>query len=138
VSHDNSLAYEALSYVWGDPKDHFRIRLNGKDHILTFNLFTALNQLQHPHEERLLWVDALCINQASNSERSQQVALMADIYKSASLCRVWLGEADADAEPVEQSLEFYDDTRDDEIIAEFVSQYCSFTLGQDPSSFKAG
>jgi len=40
----------------------------------------------------LLWVDAICINQADIQERSNQVAMMLDMYKNARKTLVWLGE----------------------------------------------
>jgi len=40
----------------------------------------------------LVWIDALCINQSSLAERSQQVPLMSRIYTSAAYVFVWLGE----------------------------------------------
>lgn len=39
---------------------------------------------------RVLWVDALCINQSDEQERSHQIALMADIYRKASKVLIWL------------------------------------------------
>lgn len=54
-----------------------------------------------PDEEtrslRALWVDAICINQADVRERSEQVAIMRDIYQHAERVLVWLGEEDADS-----------------------------------------
>lgn len=47
-----------------------------------------------------LWIDALCIDQSNISERSQQVAQMGQIYKSASTVLVWLGKD----EPSEEIL----------------------------------
>lgn len=39
-----------------------------------------------------MWIDAICINQMDLNERAQQVQLMAEIYRKASLVVVWLGE----------------------------------------------
>jgi hypothetical protein len=41
----------------------------------------------------VLWVDAICINQSHNDERSQQVRLMKDIYRQASSVLIYLGIA---------------------------------------------
>lgn len=40
---------------------------------------------------RLLWVDALCINQQDNDEKSSQVMMMRHIYARAKNVLVWLG-----------------------------------------------
>lgn len=40
----------------------------------------------------LLWVDALCINQADISERNNQVKLMKEVYSQAERVIVWLGD----------------------------------------------
>jgi hypothetical protein len=39
-----------------------------------------------------LWVDALCINQEDIIERSEQVKLMANIYRNTARTLVWIGE----------------------------------------------
>lgn len=102
VSLPTCPAYEALSYVWGDdqPNSHHHhcdvLQLDGVKVSVTTNLFAALRQLRHSAigKERVgVWVDALCINQANVSERSQQVSMMRDIYSSAERVVIWLGEA---------------------------------------------
>ena len=42
---------------------------------------------------RPLWIDAICLNQASEEEKKNQVPLMGKIYKSATRTLIWLGEA---------------------------------------------
>jgi Heterokaryon incompatibility protein (HET) len=39
-----------------------------------------------------VWIDALCINQSSLAERSQQIPIMSQIYTRAAYVWVWLGE----------------------------------------------
>jgi hypothetical protein len=46
-----------------------------------------------PDRDRLLWIDALCINQSDKKEKGLQVQMMRDIYKSASRTIIWLGQA---------------------------------------------
>lgn len=41
---------------------------------------------------RRSWNDTVCINQADIQERSNQVAMMSDMYKNARKTLVWLGE----------------------------------------------
>src|SRR4051794_38739048 len=77
--------YEALSYVWGSPLDPEHISFNGHEGFpVTRNLFIALKYLRFPDRERVLWVDALCINQKDVSERNEQVRLMGEVYGRAS------------------------------------------------------
>ncbi|OCL03408.1 HET-domain-containing protein, partial [Glonium stellatum] len=91
----NTAAYSALSYVWGDTFLKEIIFVSGStqkiDLALTLNLATILRKIRLEHSSRLIWVDALCINQNDVSERSHQVSMMADIYKNADEVLIWLG-----------------------------------------------
>ncbi|KAH6693369.1 heterokaryon incompatibility protein-domain-containing protein, partial [Leptodontidium sp. MPI-SDFR-AT-0119] len=83
----------ALSYVWGDPAAPHPILLDGRIVFVTSNLNTALEHLQHGQTGLPIWVDALCINQADNVEKSWQVQQMLLVYQRAALVIVWLGPA---------------------------------------------
>ncbi|TGO43697.1 hypothetical protein BCON_1056g00010 [Botryotinia convoluta] len=85
-------SYEALSYVWGDPNKTLSIYVDKNQFQVTVNLHAALLQLRDPFFERIIWVDAICIDQNNKEERKQQVQLMAKIYSSAHRVIVWLGE----------------------------------------------
>lgn len=97
--------YEALSYNWGNMKDIAAITLNGNIFKVTTHLEVALRHLRRPDMVRRLWVDALCINQADNDERCQQVELMRFIYRQASRVLVWLGPAADDSDLAIKVLE---------------------------------
>lgn len=57
---------------------------------VTPSLYDALLQLRkRPPQE--YWIDALCINQTDDEERSSQVQMMGRIYREAELVLVWLG-----------------------------------------------
>ena len=84
--------YECLSYVWGDVKSRSMIGIDGAELAVTKNLYVALQRLRDPSLDRILWVDAVCINQEDLDERTQQVQIMAMIYANASRVIVWLGE----------------------------------------------
>ena len=88
--------YEALSYVWGSQKSREPIRLCGRAVRVTTNLLDALKAVRLPDVERVMWIDALCINQEDFSERSQQVTLMGDIYRNAIKVIAWLGHDEND------------------------------------------
>lgn len=90
---DSPPMYDALSYRW-EGGDSQTVNVNGADLKVTDNLYTALRSLRqeaHPLP-RVLWVDSLCINQASGPERADQVPLMGQIYSQAHAVRIWLGE----------------------------------------------
>lgn len=89
-SLNETLKFDALSYVWGPPVFSSRITLNGFNFFITPNLSRLLNYLRLEDRERVIWVDAVCINQSDLDERSEQVTYMQKIYKQASLVRVWI------------------------------------------------
>jgi hypothetical protein len=93
---EKGFTYEALSYTWGSKHTTDTILLDGKPFLVTSNLNDALRRLRHPDESRTLWVDAICINQQDNTERSQQVGLMRRIYNQASKVVIWLGSRKCD------------------------------------------
>ncbi|EEU41873.1 uncharacterized protein NECHADRAFT_85897 [Fusarium vanettenii 77-13-4] len=74
LTSDPPPKYEALSYTWGDPKVTREVIVNGYLVNVTFNLYSALYRLRQPEKIRILWVDALCINQTDVDERGQQAS----------------------------------------------------------------
>ncbi|OAL47856.1 hypothetical protein IQ07DRAFT_633530 [Pyrenochaeta sp. DS3sAY3a] len=84
-------SFDAISYVWGYPKFNCKISCNGKIAKITASLRDALVRLRDSAETRILWADALCINQNDLDERQQQVKLMGLIYWKARHVHVWLG-----------------------------------------------
>ncbi|KAH6975183.1 heterokaryon incompatibility protein-domain-containing protein [Ilyonectria sp. MPI-CAGE-AT-0026] len=99
----SSHPYEALSYVWGPENDKKSIYIDGKNKLdVTANLYVALLHLRHRFVERILWIDAICVNQKDDIEKGHQVESMAKIYAKASRVLVWLGET---ADNSNQALE---------------------------------
>ena len=92
VSLESIPSYEALSYVWGSASASKVVILAGASHQVTDSLHAALCCLRHPDRDCTLWVDALCINQDDDNERTQQVSKMRRIYEQASTVISWLGE----------------------------------------------
>lgn len=106
--------YTALSYVWGDAIQKKTIQLGYhqlptsettrtwsfapslgadcyKPFQVTKNLEKALRHLRDGASGRILWVDAICINQSDSKEKISQVQSMGDVYKNAIEVRIWLG-----------------------------------------------
>lgn len=83
--------YCALSYTWGSPEPPFFIKCDGSDMRVTRSLHGALHKMRRTSRHVLVWADAICINQSDNSEKSQQVMRMCEIYAKASRLFIWLG-----------------------------------------------
>ncbi|KAJ3572200.1 hypothetical protein NPX13_g5130 [Xylaria arbuscula] len=93
----NTARYEALSYVWGDPSRRKSVLLNDKPFHATENLESALRNLRHHDRPRVLWIDAMCINQSNVTERNSQVQKMGLIYGRSQRVVVWLGPESEDS-----------------------------------------
>jgi hypothetical protein len=110
---DESLSYEAVSYVWGsqdtpatiycrDDTTHGYIQLP-----IPQNAADALEAFREPQDERLLWIDSICISQASIEEKSAQVAMMDSIFTNATAVLIWLG-SDNDYRPLAAAGKLFD------------------------------
>lgn len=84
--------YEALSYVWGTSEKLRTVYVDKARLAVTENLHAALSRLRDRSLPRIIWADAICINQDDTQERDHQVLFMAEIYAKASRVVVWLGE----------------------------------------------
>ena len=93
---DESFAneYEALSYCWGDPERICSILVGDAGAVMTItrNLHQALLKLRNATTVRRLWIDAICINQADEDEKSSQVRLMHRVYRAAVNVLIWIDE----------------------------------------------
>jgi ankyrin repeat protein len=92
--------YAALSYTWGSNSRPCEITINGSKMRVTKNAYLALRDLRDRERDRVLWIDALCINQNDNKERGQQVQQMGSIYRKAERVVIWLGESSYDTDYV--------------------------------------
>lgn len=105
VSFDaGDLEYIALSYTWGVELATTPILINGVETWVTLNLEAALRHIRKSSCAVILWVDALCIDQKNNREKSHQVQMMREIYSGAKLVIAWLGSASEDSDLVMEIL----------------------------------
>ncbi|KAK0129224.1 hypothetical protein ONS95_001159 [Cadophora gregata] len=89
---DETCVYDALSYEWGVETDNPPlIILNGQETPIRENLWQALRTMGSKQSNLPIWIDALCINQKNDVERSSQVSMMGQIYQRASCVIAWLG-----------------------------------------------
>lgn len=99
--------YESVSYTWDDQEPDRYVLCDGKKLAVTRNIEAILYGLRLPHRPRLLWIDAVCINQRSEEEKSKQIKLMGRIYKNSLSVIVWLGDSTAGSDLVFDYLELY-------------------------------
>ncbi|PVH98072.1 heterokaryon incompatibility, partial [Periconia macrospinosa] len=85
--------YTAVSYTWGDGAPTESIFINGQHFSVRSNLWSCLYYMGQDRRAGWthLWVDAICIDQGNDQERSAQVRVMDVIYRNAFSVSVWLG-----------------------------------------------
>lgn len=91
VSLDDKPRFEALSYVWGPSTPRHDIFLDGAKFTVTPSLHAALTALRHRKKPRIVWADAICINQDDDDDKAYQVPLMGRLYTEATRTVIWLG-----------------------------------------------
>lgn len=116
--------YEPISYCWQSytreswlgstykkkkRQKKCRVVVDGGNMHITESLHGALRQMRLDGKVRVLWADAICINQADDKEKNAQVAMMGDIYQGGFRTLAWLGEADR---RTRKALEFLKDCSD--------------------------
>ena len=91
VSLHEHARYDAISHAWGMPGPSWLIEVDGRRYYITLSLAKCLVALRHISGSRALWVDAICVDQRSVQERSQQVGFMQHTFSGARCVQVWLG-----------------------------------------------
>ncbi len=92
LSNNALPAYNALSYMWGDPRKDHKIWIDNREFLVGRNLYQALGDIKPRQNALVVWIDAICIDQSNDEERGHQVQLMKRIYSNATLVRAWLDE----------------------------------------------
>ncbi|KAI4941406.1 hypothetical protein J4E86_010438 [Alternaria arbusti] len=107
--------YETISYCWGPPRARSIMRLNGHRIRVPASSEAAIKRMRLNDRPRVLWIDAICIDQSSTTERSAQVAFMATVYSAAKHNLIYLGEDDVDM--AERAMKALQDVMNDMRIA---------------------
>ncbi|KAH7070312.1 heterokaryon incompatibility protein-domain-containing protein [Paraphoma chrysanthemicola] len=116
---DSALPYESLSYTWGDRSNRSLINIftsssgSQKTFPVTSNCYSALSRLRLKSEPRILWIDAVCIDQDNVSEKNHQVGLMSKIYSRAANVVIHLGDAGQDSDMAIDFIKECDDPTSD-------------------------
>ncbi|PVH96922.1 HET-domain-containing protein [Periconia macrospinosa] len=87
----NAPEYDALSYVWGNPANTVPISCNGREFQVTPSLYAAFKRIRLTYRPRIVWADAICINQSNTKEKSHHVAFMSEVYRRAHKVLICMG-----------------------------------------------
>jgi hypothetical protein len=85
------VAFDALSYDWGDPDASCTINCEGLPMQVRRNLYLCLQSLPLCSQDRPIWIDAISINLMDTSEKSHAVSQMPLIYHTARRTFCWTG-----------------------------------------------
>ncbi|KAK6849495.1 hypothetical protein PG995_013328 [Apiospora arundinis] len=120
-------SFQALSYAWTTPSEPGvkNVTLCGRPHSVTANLHAALRRLRQKSSSRVMWIDAICINQDDLEERGSQVMLMKQVYSKAREVLIWLGDSISPAplSIVELSLESINTNKGQDFLVEDAKPY---------------
>jgi hypothetical protein len=114
--------YDALSYVWGNPDEKLHIFIHKNSFDVTVNLRAALSRLRNHSVQRILWIDAICIDQANQEEKEHQIQSMAKIYGQANRVVVWLGDAADDSDLALEEIRIARDKSTNSLDSERIQQ----------------
>lgn len=89
----DDVKYEAMSYCWGTQDANCAISSGQLAGVkISEHLLRALERLRLPNSDRLIWIDALCVNQNDKQERTHQLNLIPRIYENAFRTIIWIGD----------------------------------------------
>ena len=98
--------YETVSYVGGDASLRGAIQLNGHFIDVPISSADALRRMRpSTGRDRVVWIDAICINQADLVERAQQVSIMYEVFSNTWRNLIWLGPDDGCTTSAVESVE---------------------------------
>ncbi|KAK7409224.1 hypothetical protein QQX98_008600 [Neonectria punicea] len=147
VNNPDDYQFTALSYNWGEGSENNDVfvdmeadtepppKMNFGDVSVAFkrrmrrlqvkpNLYTFLQQFRDSKTEVALWVDRVCINQASNQEKQDQVSRMSMIYSTATNVSIWLGPADQDGK-TDRAMDFIPHLLRDQVEQKLAANYAN-------------
>jgi hypothetical protein len=89
--------YTAISYCWTYDAKLVDICVDDNETFkVPVHLRACLRRLRNATSATSVWIDAICINQNDQAEKSEQVGQMPKIYSSSLRTVIWLGETEPD------------------------------------------
>lgn len=94
ISLEEEHRFDALSYAWGEASQMHDFICCGKVMRIRDNLYKFLQRAKEQGRTSRcpIWIDAVCIDQSNDAEKSVQIPLMSEVYKQAQQVLVWLGD----------------------------------------------
>lgn len=86
--------HECISYAWGPATLTATLDIEGRVRMITETLAEALRAFRKKDKPRILWADAICIDQDNATEKGSQVEMMFKIFAMADRVLVWLGPSE--------------------------------------------
>ncbi|KAI8960752.1 heterokaryon incompatibility protein-domain-containing protein [Daldinia sp. FL1419] len=102
VNSSENHQYEILSCDWqSSTGPHVPVSLNGQTFDVPSEVYVALRRVRLEGKSRLLWLEAICINQQLNkkdqdvdeAERNIEASYLRNIYQGATGLLAWIGSA---------------------------------------------
>lgn len=90
LSEDDLPPWKALSYRWGEDPPELSVKLDGCTILVRRSLHTFLQQMVIEKRCNWFFVDALCIDQTNEAEKTNQVSLMSTIFRDAEEVIAWI------------------------------------------------
>ena len=97
LDHELLKSYETISYVWGTTSEKSGWIVLNSIFVIPICARNAIRRMRLPDQERVLWIDAVCINQLDIQERNRQVTLTELVYSMASANLIYFGEDEGEA-----------------------------------------
>lgn len=107
VTHlDAKVNYTTVSYVWG-PRSQLSHALHTPvgNLSITEPLYLTLKQLRNRHKGVVLWVDAICINQDDDNEKTEQVKMLPRIFQNSAQTLGFIQDNEESKEVVEMLMQ---------------------------------
>jgi hypothetical protein len=98
TSLNTAPSYSSVSYSWNDQQRNHDLHVDGHNLKVIDNLRIGLPHLIEQASTQFLWIDAICIDQENDGEKTVQIPLMREIYTRCQECLVWLGEGTPEAD----------------------------------------
>lgn len=97
--------FVALSYTWGVAIKPYKLTTPEGVIWITVSCDSALRSVRRRPKPTLVWVDAVCIDQDNAHEKTIQIRLMRDIFRSAKHVYGWVGDDADNSELAMQTLQ---------------------------------